>query len=61
MQLGSGDSALSQTYGYDAAQFAAKIESPMELQRLDEEARQLLQTSFRSSYAEMTSFTTLCD
>lgn len=61
MQLGSGDSALSQTYGYDAAQFAAMIESPMELQRLDEEARQLFQTSFRSSYAEMTSFTTLCD
>lgn len=61
IQLGSADNALSQTYGYDAAQFGAKIGSPMELQRLDEEARQLFQTNFHSSYAEMTSFTTLCD
>ncbi|HEL3014580.1 TPA: hypothetical protein UL935_000294 [Stenotrophomonas maltophilia] len=61
MQLGSRDHALSQTYAYDAAQFAANIGSPVELQRLDKEARELFQTKFRSSYAEMTSFTTLCD
>jgi len=61
MQLGSGDSAMSQSYGYDAAQYAAKIKSPIELKRLDEEARRLFQTNFHSSYAEMTSFTTLCD
>lgn len=61
MQLGSGDNALSQTYGYDAAQFGANVGSPAELQRLDAEARQLFETNFHSSHAEMTSFTTLCD
>lgn len=61
MQLGSRDHALSQTYAYYATQFAAKIGSPVELQRLDKEARELFQTRFRSSYADVTSFTTLCD
>lgn len=61
MQLGSEDAAMSQTFGYDAARYAAQISDAAILKQLDAEASRKFHSQFHGTYSESTSFTKLCD